>query len=450
MSLILSGTDGLSDVDGTAATPAIRGTDANTGVFFPAADTIAFAEGGAEVARFDSAGDFGLGVTPSANTVSGSGYRQIEVGTTVGNMIFAGGNEFYVSQNVIYNSGWKYAVSTLASQYRLNGGRHEFYTAPTGTAGNTATFTQAMTLDANGSLVVGGTTVVTNSGGITATTTSSGSIASTLAMRNTGTANGSGSYLTFRGVSNASAEHDYAYVAGVADDTTAKTGSLRFSTTAGSSPVERVRITSSGYLKASDTGGYLGSGDPYHELRQSNANNMSVVINCTNASYDSQAVQIRMARNTTNDTFYVLRYYNDGAVAYKFNIADSGNVTNTNGSYGAISDVKMKTDIVDANSQWEDIKAIRFRKYKMKDDPSGLLQLGVIAQELEQTSPNLISEHKDVDGEGVDLGTTTKSVKTSVLFMKSVKALQEAMVRIEEQQALITQLTARITALETA
>ena len=67
MSLILSGTDGLSDVDGTAATPAIRGTDANTGIFFPAADTIAFAEGGAECARFDSSGNFGVGTTTVSN-----------------------------------------------------------------------------------------------------------------------------------------------------------------------------------------------------------------------------------------------------------------------------------------------------------------------------------------------------------------------------------------------
>ena len=65
MSLILSGTDGLSDVDGSAATPAIRGTDANTGIFFPAADTIAFAEGGAEVARFNSSGNFLVGTTSS-------------------------------------------------------------------------------------------------------------------------------------------------------------------------------------------------------------------------------------------------------------------------------------------------------------------------------------------------------------------------------------------------
>ena len=63
MSLILSGSDGVSDIDGTAATPAIRGTDTNTGIFFPAADTIAFSEGGAEVARFDSAGNLGIGTT---------------------------------------------------------------------------------------------------------------------------------------------------------------------------------------------------------------------------------------------------------------------------------------------------------------------------------------------------------------------------------------------------
>jgi len=56
MSLVLSGTNGLSDVDGTAATPAIRGTDANTGIFFPAADTVAIATGGTEQARITSAG----------------------------------------------------------------------------------------------------------------------------------------------------------------------------------------------------------------------------------------------------------------------------------------------------------------------------------------------------------------------------------------------------------
>jgi hypothetical protein len=57
MAIILDGTNGVSDVDGSASTPAIRGTDANTGIFFPAADTIAFAEGGVECARFNSSGN---------------------------------------------------------------------------------------------------------------------------------------------------------------------------------------------------------------------------------------------------------------------------------------------------------------------------------------------------------------------------------------------------------
>jgi hypothetical protein len=63
MPLVLNGTDGLSDVDGTAATPAIRGTDTNTGIFFPAADTIAFSEGGTESMRLDSNGSVLINTT---------------------------------------------------------------------------------------------------------------------------------------------------------------------------------------------------------------------------------------------------------------------------------------------------------------------------------------------------------------------------------------------------
>jgi hypothetical protein len=81
MTLVLNGTTGVSSVDGSASTPAIQGTDSNTGVFFPAADTIAFAEGGAEVARFDSSGNFGLGTSsPTTNSK-----LDIQVGSSTSN-----------------------------------------------------------------------------------------------------------------------------------------------------------------------------------------------------------------------------------------------------------------------------------------------------------------------------------------------------------------------------
>jgi hypothetical protein len=70
MSLILSGTDGLSAVDGSAATPAIRGADENTGIFFPAADTIAFSEGGSESMRIDSSGNLLVGTTTSRGKIT--------------------------------------------------------------------------------------------------------------------------------------------------------------------------------------------------------------------------------------------------------------------------------------------------------------------------------------------------------------------------------------------
>ena len=148
-----------------------------------------------------------------------------------------------------------------------------------------------------------------------------------------------------------------------------------------------------------------------------------------------------------NTTQYFLRG-NDTSTS-RFYIYSNGNMQNVNNSYGAISDVKLKQDIVDAESQWEDVKAFRLRKYRLKSDPTGPLLLGVISQELKQTSPGLIDETPDFeeriivgdDGEEnivrTELGTSTQSVKYSVMYLKAVKALQEAMARIEALEARV-------------
>jgi cytoskeletal protein CcmA (bactofilin family) len=66
-------------VDGTASLPSITNFgDLNTGIFFPAADTIAFAEGGAEAARFDSSQRVLIGTTTSRSTSGGERLVQIE------------------------------------------------------------------------------------------------------------------------------------------------------------------------------------------------------------------------------------------------------------------------------------------------------------------------------------------------------------------------------------
>ena len=219
-------------------------------------------------------------------------------------------------------------------------------------------------------------------------------------------------------------------------------GRLVFSTTAdgAASPTERMRINSSGAFKASSNGSYTGATSAYHEFYQT-TNVIGLFIRGTNASQTSSILEINGDRTTTNASYNLIDAYN-GNVSGRFSVRDSGNAVNTNNSYGAISDIKLKENIVDANSQWGDLKALQVRNYNFKEGQTHT-QIGLVAQEAELVSPGLVTESPDRDAEGNDLGTVTKSVNYSVLYMKAVKALQEAMERIET-------LEAKVTALETA
>ena len=109
--------------------------------------------GGAETARIDASGNLGLGVTPSAwGTTNSIRAVQLNAGA-LWNFSTSGLN---LIQNGYYDgSNYKYVATAAASQYAQSSGTHAWYTAPSGTAGNAISFTQAMTLDASGNLGLG-------------------------------------------------------------------------------------------------------------------------------------------------------------------------------------------------------------------------------------------------------------------------------------------------------
>ena len=156
--VLISDTGVISGVAaGAVGTPSISPTgDTNTGVYFPAADTVGVSTGGVERTRIDSAGNLGLAVTPSAWV---SSYKALELGS--GSLVYpANATNLQLRMNAYTNSGGieTYKATGIASLYSLGGGgnSHAWYTAPSGTAGNPITFTQAMTLDAAGNWILQG------------------------------------------------------------------------------------------------------------------------------------------------------------------------------------------------------------------------------------------------------------------------------------------------------
>jgi hypothetical protein len=175
--------------------------------------------------------------------------------------------------------------------------------------------------------------------------------------------------------------------------------------------------------------------------------------------------------NSNRDNNVEYFYYATDSSSAKFAVWSDGDVQNHDNSYGAISDERIKQDIRDSNSQWDDIKAVKVRNFKKKDDvrqygDKAWEQIGVIAQELEDAGMDKLVKESDPtpsdvlsdasfgtlyeDGDtipdGKQIGDVkevkqkVKGVSYSVLYMKAIKALQEAMTRIETLEAEVTAL----------
>jgi len=205
-------------------------------------------------------------------------------------------------------------------------------------------------------------------------------------------------------------------------------GYLTFNTKAdGGSGAERMRITSGGSM-------YVGA-----PVDSASTSTFVSGLNGFGAKVSNNAYFLYTGVNSSDvRTFYVL---------------GTGDVKNTNNSYGAISDIKLKENIEDATPKLDDLIKVKVRNYNLIGDDRK--QIGVIAQELEEIFPLMVDELEDfeevevpqLDEEGnevlneegevvtikerVSKGTTTKSVKYSVFVPMLIKAIQELKTEID-------------------
>ena len=482
MPLVLSGTDGVSGVDGTASNPSYEGTDSNTGIFYPAADTVAIGTGGTERLRVDSAGNAGLGVTPAAWDATLTGTRALQLGALGAYVLGTGSGwssipHVYVGNNGYWGSGsWRYTSSNLASQYYQFGGQHVWLNAASGTAGNAITFTQAMTLDASGNLGIGTTSPTCRVEGVAP---AGDNITALFRSGDATAANNAGG--GFRSISSATAASrvaqmwldadganfsggDYFFIqkngnSGTVNFNQFSNAAMTFST----NDTERARITSGGYFKASNAGTYVNSTGTFHELRQTATGAEIIVASNTSANPYGYYVEFTGADpNNTTNTVFGAYFFNGSTYTTIYKI-------NSNGTVTARSDAKWKKNIETARDGYvEDLAKLRVVKYNWYNHEDGTpKELGLIAQEVEQVFPGLVQTEEEVkneirtreipavlDDEGNEVeparteeytervpnGEYSKSIKFSVLPFMLLKAIQEQQTMIDEMKAEIAAL----------
>ena len=214
---------------------------------------------------------------------------------------------------------------------------------------------------------------------------------------------------------------------------------------------DRMEIDSSGRVCI----GHSSGAHTFHLLKDVGGDAVAAIENSNDTNPQGLDMQFTAA-NPDNNSQYAI-HFGAASVGTKFVVYSDGDVKNHDNSYGSTSDQRIKDNIADASSQWDDIKALKVRKFKLKDDireygaDKAKYKIGLVAQEAEAVSPNLISEcapgindiksdstfgtlYEDGDeipdgkaiGEVKEEKATVKSIKYSILYMKAIKALQEA------------------------
>jgi hypothetical protein len=355
----------------------------------------------------DSSGNMGLGVTPSAWD---SVFKSIDGGGSgcFGSLFFQANGDYTTAlgSNLYYSSGWKYKATAAAGKYELKNNTHAWYNAPSGTAGNAISFTQAMTLDASGQLAIGNT-----------------SPAAKLEVYQVG--------------SGASVLPFYAHRsnAGIV---------ARFVNEGYGSSLDITATASNNILLQAASGDALSfsaNGNATSDMVIDTSGNLLVGKTASNVSVvgcelrpDGAVYSTRSGSTSATETLGV---YSTGASAYRFYVGMHGTISATSTTISAISDQRFKENIQDLDVGLDKIMALKPRKFDWKTGKGKDIKndRGFIAQEFEEVFPDLIDEWKDPAPEGEE---PYKAVRTDLIPVL-VKAIQE-------QQALIQSLKARLDA----
>ena len=364
-----------------ATGPAVKGLLENTSSFATAITINPYSGsvGQFEAARFDSSGNLGLGVTPSA---WGSAYKSLEVNGAVIQASSSNKSQAGFGNNYYHNgTNYIYSTSNYATSYFQNSGAHTWYTAPSGTAGNAISFTQAMTLDASGNLIIGDTS---SSSGLSLVR--SGGTTAELKLLQTG-----------------SGGHDWRI--GSTGSGYGSAGNLIFyDATAGA---ERARIDSSGNLLVGTTSSAGAGGLTL--IPDNSANAASLFWNRANSASTSYVQDFRNNGSTV------------GYIAYN----------NTVVVYATTSDYRLKNTIAPMTDALAKVSQLKPVTYKWNADGSD--GQGFIAHELAEVFPQAVDGEKDaVDENG---NPKYQGIDTSFLVATLTAAIQELKAEFDAYKA---------------
>ena len=416
-----------------------------------ASSHIGFKIDGNEKVRITDAGDVGIGTTSPDSILdltSTPNNNFIHFNATTG-----GSNGDIIGGFEVNNTGGTIGKLTVHRESTSSSGYMAFQT---GTS-------EKMRIQNNGNVGIG---TISPAHNLEIVATNSGSINDTLQIRNNTTTTGSGSRIRFITSTDLNSDTNGASIASVRNG---NDNDLVFEV----ENSEAMRIDSSGNVGIGTTST---SSDAVNikvaDTRVTSGRCLDVHHSKTDTTFSGIVARFQSARNTTNGTYEFIRCAISGQ-SNKFIVTDGGTIQAVNTTVASISDERIKQDIVDAKSQWDDIKALKFKNFKKKqavrdDGDNALKELGVIAQDVESAGMNGLIEmaNPDIsniksdssfgtlwteDDEEVINGTETvgevkeikekvKTVKYSMIWMKSVKALQEAMERIEKLEAEVTAL----------